>query len=107
MESPKDSHWQTGKRISRYVSDTKYLGIMYSTSENFKLISYTDNDNGGNIDDRKSTFGYIFYIGTCVVSWASKKQPIITSSSTEGEYVAITVAACQAVWMHRFLKDLL
>ena len=38
MESPKDSHWQAGKRILRYVSGTKDLGIMYSTSENFKLI---------------------------------------------------------------------
>ena len=36
MESPKDSHWQVGKRIMRYVSGAKDLGIMYSTSENFK-----------------------------------------------------------------------
>ena len=40
MESPKDSHWQVGKRILRYVSGTKDLGIMYSTSENFKLTGY-------------------------------------------------------------------
>ena len=40
MESPKDSHWQEGKRILRYVSGTKDLGIMYSTSENFKLIGF-------------------------------------------------------------------
>ena len=38
MDSPKDSHWKVGKRILRYVSGTKYLGIMYSTSENLKLI---------------------------------------------------------------------
>ena len=46
MESRNDSHWQAGKIILRYVSGTKYLGIMYSTSENFKLIGYTDSDDG-------------------------------------------------------------
>ena len=52
----------------RYVSGTKDLGIMYSTSENFKLIGYTDSDNGGSIDDRKNTSGYTFHFGTGVVS---------------------------------------
>ena len=80
MESPKDSHWQVGKIILRYVGGTKYLGIMYSTLENFKLIGYTDSDNGGNIDDRKRTFGYTFHFGIGVFSWASKKQPIVTLS---------------------------
>ena len=42
MESPKDSNWKAGKIIPRYVSGTKDLGIMYSTSENFKLTGYAD-----------------------------------------------------------------
>ena len=90
----------------RYVSGTKDFGIMYSTSKNFKLIGYTGNDNGGSIDDRKSTSGYTFHFGTGVVSWASKKQPIVTLYSAEAEYVAVTNAACQAVWMRRVLKYL-
>ena len=67
MESPKDSHWQARKRILRYVSGTKDLGIMYSTLENFKLIGYTDSDNGGSIDDMKSTSKYTFHFGIGVV----------------------------------------
>ena len=78
MESPKGSHWKVGKRILRYVSGTKDLGIMYPTSKKFKLIGYTDSDNGGSTDDRKSTSGYTFHFGTGVVSWDSKKQPIVT-----------------------------
>ena len=45
MESPKDSHSQESKRILRYVSSIKDLGIIYSTSKNFKLIGYTNSDN--------------------------------------------------------------
>ena len=70
---------------------------MYSTSYNFKLIRYTDSDNGGSIDDRKRTSRYTFHFGTGVFSWASKKQPIVTPSLAEVEYVAATSAACQAV----------
>ena len=81
----------------RYVSGTKYLGVMYSTLENFKLTGYIDSDNGDNIDDRKSTSGYTFHFGIGVVSWASKKWPIVTLSSAKEEYVAVTSAACQAV----------
>ena len=55
MESLKGSHWKEGKIILRYVSGTKDLGIMYSTSKKFKLTGYTDSDNGYGIDDRKST----------------------------------------------------
>ena len=79
---------------------------MYSTSKNFKLIGYTDSDNGGSIDDRKNTSQYTFHFCIGVVLWASKKQPIVTLSSAEAEYVAVTSAACQAVWMRRVLKDL-
>ena len=71
------------------------IGVMYSTSENFKLIGYTDSDNGGNIDDMKSTYGHTFHFGTGVVSWASKKQPIVTLSSAKEKYVATTSDACQ------------
>ena len=59
----------------RYVSGTKELGIMYSTSKNFKLIGFTDSDKGGNIDDRKRTSGYTFHFGTAVVSWAQRNNP--------------------------------
>ena len=93
MESPKDSHWQACKRTLRYVSGTKDLGILYSTSKTFKLIGYNDSDNGGNIDDMKSTYGYTFHFGTGVVSWASKKYLIVTLALVATKYVAATSAA--------------
>eukprot|EP00253_Pinus_taeda_P005049 PITA_05049 len=60
----------------------------------------------GSVDDRKSTSGYVFHMGSRAISWASKKQPIVALSIVEAEYVAVTAAACQAIWMRRMLRSL-
>jgi hypothetical protein len=65
-----------------------------------------DNDFVGSIDDRKNTSGYAFHLGTNLISWASKKQPIVSISSAEAEYVAATTTSCHAVWLRRLLKYL-
>jgi hypothetical protein len=107
MDRPKNSHWQVGKRLLRYIAGTMNHGILYSTSNNLQLVGYTDSDFVGSIDDRKRTSRYEFHLGTRVVAWESKKQPIVTISSTEEKYVAGTSTTCQVVWMRRILKDLM
>eukprot|EP00253_Pinus_taeda_P020910 PITA_20910 len=106
MERPKETHWQAAKKILRYVNGTKGFGILYSSSESFMLKGYTDSDWAGSVDDRKSTSGYVFYMGSGAISWASKKQPVVSLSTAEAEYVAATAAACQAVWLRRVIRDL-
>eukprot|EP00253_Pinus_taeda_P007479 PITA_07479 len=106
MERPKETHWQAAKRILRYVNGMKGFGILYSSSENFMLTGYTDSDWVGSVDDRKSTSGYVFHMGSGAISWASKKQPVVSLSTVEAEYVAAIAAACQAVWLRRVLRDL-
>ena len=64
MERPKEAHWQAEKIILRYVKGTKRYGILYTTSENFELIGYTDSDWAGSIDDQKSTSDYVFHMGS-------------------------------------------
>ena len=90
IETPKDTHWSAGKIILRYIAGTRDCGIMYSSTKNNDLIGYTDNDFAGSLDDMKSTYGYVFHLGSGVISWASKKQPIVTLSSAKEEYVATT-----------------
>eukprot|EP00253_Pinus_taeda_P024150 PITA_24150 len=58
------------------------------------------------VDDRKSTSGYVFHMGSGAISWASKKQTIVALSTAEAEYVAATTVACQAIWMRRMLRSL-
>eukprot|EP00253_Pinus_taeda_P025045 PITA_25045 len=106
MERPKEAHWQAAKRILRYVKGTKKFGILYNVSEHSDLVGYTDSDWAGSVDDRKSTSGYVFNMGSGAISWASKKQSIVALSTAEAEYVAATAAACQSVWMRRMLRSL-
>eukprot|EP00253_Pinus_taeda_P006313 PITA_06313 len=106
MERPKEAHWQAAKRILRYVKGTKRFGILYTTSECLDLIGYTNSDWTGSVDDRKSTSGYVFHMGSGPISWASKKQLIVALSIAEAEYVAATAATYQAVCMRRMLRSL-
>eukprot|EP00253_Pinus_taeda_P034035 PITA_34035 len=94
MDTPKDTHWQAAKRILRYVNGTKHYGILYQETSDFRLIGYTDSDWAGSVNERKSTSGYVFHLGSGANSWASKKQPIMSLSTAEAEYVAATTAAC-------------
>jgi len=74
MQKPSQIHYGVGKRILRYLQDTKEFGIWYKTMTNSRIIDYTDSDWAGSIDDMKSTSSYAFSLGSGIFSWASKKQ---------------------------------
>ena len=80
--------------------------IVYKSNAPIRLEGYTDADWAGYRADRRSTSGFVFSLGSGVISWSSKKQPTIALSSTEAEYRGATVAACKAVWLKRILRDL-
>jgi hypothetical protein len=86
------------------VAGTLNFGLWYTKSDSNQLSGYTDSDFAGSLDEKKSTFGHVFQLGMNLISWASKKQPIVSISSTEAEYVTATSASCQAVWLRRILK---
>ena len=107
MEHPKDSHFLVAKRILRYLQGTRNLGIFYKACEGKKeLISYTDSDYARDLEDRKSTSGYVFMLEGGVISWALKKQPVVSLSITEAEFIAAALCACQCVWLRRILEHL-
>ena len=80
-------------------------GILYRHKP-IQLQGYTDADWAGDASDRRSTSGFVFSLGSGAISWSSKKQPTVALSSTEAEYRGAVVAACEAVWLKRLLKDL-
>lgn len=106
MSRPTELHLQAAKRILRYLNGTTGYGIFYKKKGDADLLAFTDSDYAGDEEDSKSTSGYVFMLSSGAVSWMSKKQPIVTLSTTEAEYVAAVANACQAVWMRRVLKKL-
>jgi hypothetical protein len=108
MESPTSEHLAAVKHILRYVSGTLNLGVKYRRGEeNLCLTGFSDSDMAGDIDDRKSTSGILFYLGTSPVTWVTQKQKVVALSSCEAEYMAGAAAACQGIWLGRLLSELL
>ncbi|XP_015578574.2 uncharacterized mitochondrial protein AtMg00810-like [Ricinus communis] len=103
MENPTQLHLQLPKRVLRYLQETTGYEIFYKKRGNNGLIVYTDSDYAGDLDDRKSTSRNIFLFSCGVVSWSSKKQPIVSFSTTEAEFIVAASCSCQAIWLKRML----
>ncbi|CAL2268742.1 unnamed protein product [Prunus armeniaca] len=106
MSDPSNHHFVAVKRILRYIQGTKGYGIRYTQEKKAQLVGYTDSDWAGAIDDRKSNSRHVFFLGSKVISWSSKKQSTVALSTAEAEYISATSAACEAVWIRRILVDL-
>ncbi|KAK9098657.1 hypothetical protein Syun_025702 [Stephania yunnanensis] len=103
--NPGQTHWRAVKRILRYLKGTVDYSLCYQ-GNNLHLVGYTDVDWGGDLDERKSTSGYVFLLNNGVISWSSKKQSCIALSTMEAEFVACSAAVQEAVWLRRFLSHL-
>ncbi len=86
------------KRIMRYLQGTVNLGLVFTPQVTGKCVGYSDADWGGDMDDRKSTSGYLFQVSGGPVRWRSKKQTCVALSTTEAEYIALASAAQEALW---------
>ena len=95
------------KRLMRYLSQTAHMKLVYKRSGDCRLIGYCDSDWAGDKQDYKSTTGYTFMLSGAAVSWNSKKQPTVTKSTTEAEYMALSVAAAEAIWLKGLLLELM
>ena len=103
---PTSQHLTAVKRILRYLQGTLKHGLLFRRSDSSNIIGYSDADWGGDRDDSKSTTGYLFQIGGTSISWQSKKQTCVALSTAEAEYVALSAAAQEAVWLKQLNQDL-
>ena len=102
---PSQAHLAAAKRIIRYLGGTRHAGIVLGSTNTATLEIYSDADWAGDLTTRKSTGGFLAtYNGP--VSWSSKRQSVVALSSTEAEYMAVTQATKEAIWIRSLLKDL-
>ena len=101
---PTAEHWTAVKRIMRYLKGTITCGLLYKNST--ELVGYSDADWAGDLNDRKSTSGYVFKMSGAAITWMSKKQTCVALSTAEAEYMALSMATQEAIWLKRLLTDL-
>jgi len=106
MSNPSEDHIKKAIHIIKYVKSTLYAKLIYNGKANEGLHGYADADWGSDVDTRKSVTGYVIKLAGAPISWTSRKQKTVALSSTEAEYMSLTDAIKQLVWMKSLFKEL-
>ncbi|KAA0064060.1 Retrovirus-related Pol polyprotein from transposon TNT 1-94 [Cucumis melo var. makuwa] len=106
MAAPRTIHFTVVLRILRYIKGTLGHGLQFSSQSSLVLSGYSDADWAGDPTDRRSTTGYCFYLGDSLISWRSKKQSVVSRSSTESEYRALADTTAELLWLRWLLADM-
>ncbi len=102
-----EQHLNMMKRVYCYLNGTPDLGLLfYGNQLNCDLVGFSDSDWAGDPNTRRSVSGYAFLFCGAVITWSAKKQPTITLSSTEAEYMAMTHSGKEAVFLNHLFSDL-
>ncbi|XP_016169406.1 uncharacterized protein LOC107612088 [Arachis ipaensis] len=106
MHKPLLPHWKCVKRILRYLAGTIDQGLFFQSCTDLTLFAFADSDWGSDVDDRRSTTGFCVYLGTNLVSWASRKQHSVSKSSAEAEFRSIAAAKTDLRWILNLFTEL-
>ncbi|CAD7000790.1 unnamed protein product [Ceratitis capitata] len=98
-------HWKVAKRVLRYLKGTLNYGLFYEQTDE-ELYAVADADWGGNLTDRRSYSGYAFILAGVVISWEARKQKTVSPSSTESEYMALSEATREALYLREMLNEI-
>lgn len=101
LDNPKTA----AKRIMRYLKGTIDYKITYGGKSS--ICGYCDSDYAADIDDRKSTTGYIFKMNGGAISWGLRKQAVVAQSTAEAEYTALGMATKEAIWLRSLNFEIL
>jgi len=100
MHDPREPHLTALKRILHYLHGTvDFSLLLHCRSSSTELVVYTDADWAGCLDTRRSTSGYAVFLGSNLVSWSSKRQPVVSHSSAKAEYRAVANGVAKACWL--------
>jgi hypothetical protein len=108
MTCPRPEHWKALIHLLRYLKNTQHQGILYNgTSPSPEILQlYCDADHASDLITRRSTTGYVALLSGGAIAWRSKRQPHVSSSSTEAEYIALYYATLETVWLRGLLADI-
>lgn len=102
--NPGQAHWTAVKRILRYLKGTSKAKLEFNRKGNNELVGFCDSDWAGDPDDAKSTTGFIFMLNNGPITWCARKQQTTAISTTEAEFMSLTEAIQETMWI-RGIKD--
>ena len=105
QSNPGVKHWNCLLKLLGFLSYTKNYKLELSRARNLNLECYSDSDFAANRDDRVSIGGYILFLDGTPISWRTFKQKCISLSTMEAEYVTLTEAAKELVWVKNVLQN--
>jgi hypothetical protein len=103
LENPSMIHWNAAKRVLRYLKGTKDKKLVLGKGCG-DITGYCDADWASQ-DHRHSISAYVFQIDSGTISWSCQKQAIVALSSTEAEFIALTHATKEAIWLKQFITE--
>ena len=107
LDNPSSQHEVALKRVFRYLNGTIGHGLTFQARESEPFVyGYSDADWAGDVETRKSTSGYAFFVAGGLVSWKTRLQSVVTLSSTEAEYAALAAALREAAWLRCLLTEI-
>uniref|UniRef100_A0A2N9FK40 Integrase catalytic domain-containing protein n=1 Tax=Fagus sylvatica TaxID=28930 RepID=A0A2N9FK40_FAGSY len=106
LSAPHSTHYAAVLHILRYIKGTMFHGLHFSAHSTLDLCAYSDADWAGDPTDRRSTTGFCFFLGDSLISWRSKKQHIVSRSSTEAEYRALADTTSELLALRWLLEDM-
>ena len=105
--NPSKLHLAAAKRILRFLKGTRDTKLTYLTKQPLILESFCDASYGNCLDTRRSFWGYLFQLGSATISWRSRRQRSVATSTTEAEYMALSNTSKHHLWTLRALSELL
>jgi hypothetical protein len=100
------SHWVAAVRVVRYLKGTRDLELTLGGANDIKIVGFTDSDWANCPDTRRSVGGYMFTLGSGPISWQSRRQRTVATSTCEAEYTAAFEASKEAVWLRTLLTSI-
>jgi hypothetical protein len=106
MHDPRSGHLDVVYQILRYLKRSPGKGLMFKSHAHLNVEGYCDADWASCLDDRRSTSGYCVFVGGNLVSWRSKKQSVVSRSTAEAEYRAMSLVVSEMLWIKNLLSEL-
>ena len=98
LHKPIATHCSVVIRVLRFLKNSVDHGLFYSKTT-LQLNAFCNSDWAGCPDDKRSTSGFVVFLGDCLVSWSAKKQPVVSRSSTKPEYRSLDIATTELFWL--------